>query len=97
MRLRNALANLAAEPSGQEERLRGMVVRDELALHSRTPLSLSRHGRNSGMLDDSTMADLRVLSDKFSVGPHDSPWSEDLSSPRWAEVRSLEAKLIERM
>ncbi len=30
--LRKALANLAAAPSEQEERLRGSVVRDELAL-----------------------------------------------------------------
>jgi len=35
MMLRTAISNLAAEPGDQEERLRGMVVRDELAMDCR--------------------------------------------------------------
>ena len=95
--LRDALANLAAEPSEQKERLRGMVVRDELALDFTNAFESMAPLPEADMLDDSTKADLHVLYDKFSVGPDDSLWSEDLYSPRWAEIRSLARGLVERV
>jgi hypothetical protein len=95
--LRDSLAQLAAEPPEQEERLSGMVVRDELALDFANAVESLASLPDADMLDGSTMADLRGLYDRISVGPDDSLWTEDLYSPRWAEVRSLAAGLIERV
>jgi hypothetical protein len=97
MLLREALANLAAEPSAQEERLRGAVVQDELALDFANAFESLASLAEADALDSGTITDLRVLHDKFSVGPGDSLWSEDLYSPRWAEIRTMAARLIERV
>jgi hypothetical protein len=95
--LRAALANLAAEPLEQEERLRGAVVQDELALDFANGFEALASLPEADSLDASTMTDLRVLYDNFSVGPDDPLWSEPLDSPRWVKIRSSAARLIERV
>jgi hypothetical protein len=79
--LRKALANLAAEPSEQEERLSRIVIQDELALDFANAFESLASLTEADLLDDSTMTDLSVLYEKFSVGPDDSLWLEDLDSP----------------
>jgi hypothetical protein len=95
--LRKALANLAAQPSEQEERLSGSVIQDELALDFANGFESLASLPEADVLDDDTLTDLGVLYEKLSVGPSDSLWSEDLNSPRWAEIRSLAARLSARV
>lgn len=95
--LRKALANLAAEPSEQEKRLSGSVVQDELALDFANAFEALASLPEAAALDDSTMADLGVLYERFSVGSEDALWVEDLNSPRWSEVRSLAERIGDRV
>jgi hypothetical protein len=95
--LTEALTHLAAEPHEQEERFRGPVVRDELALDYANGFESLASLPWADALNEGTVSDLRVIYEKLSVGPDDSLWSEDLKSPRWSEIRRLAADVLGRL
>lgn len=95
--LRQALANLAADPSEQEKRLSGGLIQDELALDFANAFEALASLPVADALDDSTMADLGDLYERLSIGSDDSLWVEHLNSPRWSEIRSLAERLSDRV
>ncbi|MEV4266781.1 hypothetical protein [Kribbella sp. NPDC049584] len=87
-----ALMDLAAEPDVQEQRLAGMVIRDELALDFANSYEVSQ--ARGDELDPVAWHVLDLISAELSVPPGDPLWSEDLQAARWSRLRLLASEAL---
>lgn len=92
--LRAALANLAADPEQQSQRLAGSVIRDELALDFGDAYGMARRDED---LDPAARELLGLIDAELSVPPEDPLWTEDLASTRWTRLRLLAAEALVHM